>query len=89
MKTNFCKKENTLSTSTLNLLCDVDTLRTLIKGKKVRIVDVRKKDEYLEGHIPTSVSLPLGDLLSDDSPESIIRILNNLGISDEYSCSCI
>jgi thiosulfate/3-mercaptopyruvate sulfurtransferase len=77
------KKENTLSTSTLNLLCDVDTLRTLIKGKKVRIVDVRKKDEYLEGHIPTSVSLPLGDLLSDDSPKSIIRILNNLGISDE------
>jgi thiosulfate/3-mercaptopyruvate sulfurtransferase len=77
------KKENTLSTSTLNLLCDVDTLRTLIKGKKVRIVDVRKKDEYLEGHIPTSVSLPLGDLLSDDSPKSIIRILNNLGIADE------
>ncbi len=82
-KQNSGKKENTISSSTLNLLCDVDTLRTLIKENKVRTIDVRKKDEYLEGHIPTSVSLPLADLLSDDSPESIIKILNNLGISDD------
>ena len=76
------KKENTMSTSTLNLLCDVDTLRTLIKENKVRVIDVRKKDEYLKGHIPTAVSLPLADLLSDDSPESLVKILNSLGISD-------
>jgi len=73
------KKENTAPTSTLNLVCDVDTLRTLIKKKnKVRIVDVRKKEDYSKGHIPTSVSLPLANLLSNDSPESIINILNNL-----------
>jgi thiosulfate/3-mercaptopyruvate sulfurtransferase len=79
---NFNKKENTISTSTLNLVCDVDTLRTLIKDNKIRIVDVRKKDEYLNDHIPTAVSLPLADLLSDDSPESVIKILNNLGVSN-------
>ena len=72
---------NAVST-TLNLLCDVDTLRSLIKENKVRVVDVRKKDDYLKGHIPTAVCLPLAELLSDDSPESIINILNNLGISD-------
>jgi thiosulfate/3-mercaptopyruvate sulfurtransferase len=77
------KKENTLPASTLNLVCDIDTLRTLIKKKnKVRIVDVRKKEDYSKGHIPTSVSLPLANLLSNDSPESIINILNNLGIAD-------
>jgi len=82
LKKNSRKKENVQSLSTLNLVCNVDTLRTLIRKNKVRIIDVRKKDEYLKGHIPTSVSLPLADLLSNDSPESIIKILNNLGISD-------
>ena len=72
---------NKIST-TLNLLCDVDTLRSLIKENKVRVVDVRKNDDYLKGHVPTAICLPLAELLSDDSPESIINILNNLGISD-------
>ena len=67
----------------LNHICDIDTLRTLIKKNKVRIVDVRKKEEYIKGHIKTAVSLPLAELLSNDDPESIIKILNNLGISDD------
>jgi thiosulfate/3-mercaptopyruvate sulfurtransferase len=70
------------STPSLNLVCDIDTLRTLIKKNKVRVVDVRKRDEYLKGHIKTAVSLPLAELLSQDDPEAIIKILNNLGISD-------
>jgi thiosulfate/3-mercaptopyruvate sulfurtransferase len=84
LKQNAHKKEDIVptTTSTLNLLCDVDTLRTLIKEDKVRIIDVRKKEDYLKDHIPTSVSLPLSDLLADDSPESIVKISNNLGISD-------
>lgn len=67
----------------LNLICDIDTLRTLIKKNKVRVVDVRPKNEYLKGHIKTAVSLPLADLLSDDSPEAIINILSNLGIGND------
>lgn len=78
------KREKSKSSPlTLNNICDIDTLRTLIKKNKVRIVDVRKKDEYLKGHIKTAVSLPLAELLSNDDPESIIKILNNLGISDD------
>lgn len=78
------KVEKSKSSSlALNNVCDIDTLRTLIKKNKVRIVDVRKKDEYLKGHIKTAVSLPLAELLSNDDPESIIKILNNLGISDD------
>ncbi len=78
------KREKSKSSSlALNNVCDIDTLRTLIKKNKVRIVDVRKKDEYLKGHIKTAVSLPLAELLSNDDPESIIKILNNLGISDD------
>lgn len=70
-------------TPSLNFVCDIDTLRTLIKKNKVRVVDVRKRDEYLKGHIKTAVSLPLAELLSNDDPESIINILNNLGISND------
>jgi thiosulfate/3-mercaptopyruvate sulfurtransferase len=46
-------------------------------------VDVRKKEEYIKGHIKTAVSLPLAELLINDDPQSIIKILNNLGISDD------
>lgn len=67
----------------LNYICDIDTLRTLIKKNKVRIVDVRKKEEYLKGHIKTAVSLPLAELLSSDDPDFIVKILNKLGISDD------
>src|SRR5690349_13068441 len=66
----------------LNNICDIDTLRTLIKKNKVRIVDVRKKEDYLKGHIKTAVSLPLAELLTNDDPESVIIILNRLGISE-------
>lgn len=77
------REKSKSSLLTLNHICDIDTLRTLIKKNKVRIVDVRKKEEYIKGHIKTAVSLPLAELLSNDDPESIIKILNKLGISDD------
>src|ERR671914_2980210 len=67
----------------LPIVCDIDTLRTLIRKNAARIVDVRKEEEYRQGHIPTSVSLPLSRLLSMDSPEGVISILESIGVSDE------
>jgi thiosulfate/3-mercaptopyruvate sulfurtransferase len=66
----------------LPLICDVDTTCALIRNNAARIVDVRKEEEYQEGHIPTSVSLPLSQLLSKDSPEGVVEILENIGVSD-------
>jgi thiosulfate/3-mercaptopyruvate sulfurtransferase len=82
------KKEfesNTVNTNDYELpvICDVDILRTLIRKNAARIVDVRKEEEYREGHIPTAVSLPLAQLLSKDSPEGVIDILENIGVSDK------
>src|ERR671913_123022 len=67
----------------LPIVCDVETLRALIRKKAVRVVDVRRIEDYKKGHIPTAVSLPLANLLSNDSPEQIIKLLENLGIYDE------
>ena len=67
----------------LPVICDIDTIRTLIRKKTGRIVDVRKQEEYEQGHIPTAVSLPLAHLLSRDSPEGIVNILESLGVSDK------
>src|ERR671912_518711 len=64
----------------LPIVCDIDTLRTLIRKNAARIVDVRKEEEYRQGHIPTSVSLPLSRLLSMDSPEGVISILESVGV---------
>jgi len=78
------KVKKTSSSYKIPLICDVDTLRTLIRKKaKVRIVDVRRAEDYKKGHIPTAVSLPLAVLLSNDSPEQIVKLLESLGISEE------
>jgi thiosulfate/3-mercaptopyruvate sulfurtransferase len=65
------------------VVCDIDTLRSLIRRKKiVRIVDVRKAEDYQTEHIPTAVSLPLARVLENDQPEKIVAFLEELGISD-------
>ena len=67
----------------LPIICDVDTLRMLIRKEGVRVVDVRKTEEYQQEHLPSAVSLPLSCLLEKDTPTSILDILQNLGISDK------
>lgn len=65
------------------VVCNVDTLRSLIRRKKsVRIVDVRKTEDYQREHIPTAISLPLARVLENDQPEKIVAFLEELGISD-------
>lgn len=77
------KKKSTEKTAfKLPIVCDADTLRSLVRKKAVRVVDVRKADDYAAGHIPTAVSLPLARVLENDTPEKIGGILNELGISD-------
>lgn len=77
-------KKKTAKTSAIQLqiVCDADTLRSLVRKKAVRVVDVRKADDYRQGHIPTAVSLPLGRVLENDTPEKIVAILEELGVSD-------
>ena len=80
----FKMKRRTAAAYKLPIVCDVDTLRTLIRKKaEVRVVDVRRIEDYKKGHISTAVSLPLAVLLSNDSPEQIVKLLEGLGISDK------
>src|SRR5918994_904407 len=67
----------------LPIVCDIDILRTLIRKKAARVVDVRKEEEYKQGHIPTAVSMPLAQVLSKDSPEGTVDILESIGVSDK------
>jgi thiosulfate/3-mercaptopyruvate sulfurtransferase len=66
----------------LPIVCDVDTLRSLIRRKSVRVVDVRRAEDYQREHLPTAVSLPLARVLENDQPEKIVTFLEELGISD-------
>lgn len=80
-------KKKSAKTSTgsiqLPLVCDADMLRSLVRKKEVRVVDVRKADDYNQDHIPTAVSLPLARVLENDTPDKIVDILEELGISDK------
>ena len=55
-------------------IIDHDKLRGEIKKNSVRIIDVRREDDYKQGHIKNSVNLPLAKLLKDDNPETIAKI---------------
>jgi thiosulfate/3-mercaptopyruvate sulfurtransferase len=79
---NSKNNHNDIKYKTLGIICDADTLRSLIRKNEVRVVDVRKAQDYLLEHIPTAVSLPLAQLLEKDTPQGIISILQDLGISD-------
>jgi len=68
---------------TLRPTIDADALRSEIRDKSVRVIDVRKEEEYKKNHIPTSVNLPLATLLSDDSPERVKKLLQSLGVDNE------
>jgi thiosulfate/3-mercaptopyruvate sulfurtransferase len=68
---------------TLRPTIDVDSLSSEIRDKSVRVIDVRREEDYKKNHIPTSVNLPLANLLSDDSPERAIKLTQSLGIDDE------
>lgn len=68
-----------LSKSTI----DSDSLRDQLRDNSVRVIDVRRAEDYKKDHIPKSVNLPLAELLADDSPEKVLNIAQNLGIDDQ------
>ncbi len=72
-------------TASVDITTDVDSLRSEIRDKSVRVIDVRRENDYKQDHIPNAVNLPLAHLLSDDSPERVLKIVNSLGIDDETS----
>ena len=49
-------------------MIDSKILRQKIQENSIRIVDVRRDQEYQQGHITNAVNLPLAKLLNDDSP---------------------
>jgi thiosulfate/3-mercaptopyruvate sulfurtransferase len=79
----YKNNNNYYSNFQLPIICDADTLQILIREKTVRIVDVRKEEEYQQEHIPTAVSIPLAQLLKKDTPEDVVNIMQNAGISDK------
>jgi thiosulfate/3-mercaptopyruvate sulfurtransferase len=62
---------------------DADTLRSEIRDKSVRVLDIRKEEDYKQNHIPSAMNLPLANLLADDSPEKVLQFLQSFGIDDE------
>ena len=62
---------------------DADTLRSNIRDKSVRVLDIRKEEDYKQNHIPSAVNLPLANLLADDSPEKVLQFVQSFGIDDE------
>ena len=54
----MCSLSNEISPPTV----DVDIVRSKINNDSVRLIDVRREEDYNQGHIPNAVNLPLASL---------------------------
>ena len=70
---------------TMQITIDADSLRTQIRDKSVRVLDIRKEEDYKQSHIPSAVNLPLANLLADDDPQKVLHLTQSFGIDDETS----
>jgi thiosulfate/3-mercaptopyruvate sulfurtransferase len=68
---------------TTRITVDADTLRSEVRDKSVKLLDIRKEDDYKQGHIPGAINFPLSNLLADDSPEKVQQYAQSFGIDDE------
>ena len=67
-----------LSEGMTSPIVDVDTVD--LDGT-LALIDVRREEDYNQGHITGAVNLPLASLLSGDSPESTVKLFEELGIA--------
>jgi thiosulfate/3-mercaptopyruvate sulfurtransferase len=81
-KTKSVLSKNQSTSNFQDIVTSADILRTLIRKNSVRVVDVRKEDEYKKEHIKTAISIPLAKVLENDTPERIVQLLEQSGISD-------
>ncbi len=82
-KTKSILSRNHSTSNFQDIVTSADILRTLIRRNEVRVVDVRKEDEYKKEHIKTAISIPLAKVLDNDTPEKIVLLLEQSGISDK------
>lgn len=64
------------------IVVEPNALLQEIAKKQVKVVDVRKADEYSQDHIPGAVSIPLANILNADSLENVAEVYGNAGIDD-------
>ena len=72
-----------LSNEIIQSTIDSDTVRSKINDNSIRLVDVRREEEYNQGHIINAINLPLATLLADDSPENVVKLIEKMGITDD------
>jgi thiosulfate/3-mercaptopyruvate sulfurtransferase len=70
---------------TTRITVDADTLRSELRDKSVKLLDIRKEDDYKKDHIPSAINFPLSNLLADDRPEKVQQYAQSFGIDDETS----
>ena len=65
------------------VLAGADEVRSEAGDRSIKVIDVRRADEYAAGHVPGAVSMPLSSLLADDGAAGAARLFGSLGIGDE------
>lgn len=68
----------------------IATLEKLLTAGGVHLMDVRESDEYMAGHVPGAVNLPLSELTSryqELSPTSPYHIICQSGGRSAQACA--
>lgn len=62
------------------MLVEPEELLHMLSSKDVVLIDVRKEEDYMQGHIPNAVSLPLAKVLESMSPKQLYMLFKNVGV---------
>ncbi|MFN4336768.1 MAG: sulfurtransferase [Candidatus Nitrosocaldus sp.] len=62
------------------VLVEPEELLDMLSSKNAILLDVRKEEDYIQGHIPDAISLPLARVLESMNPEQLYMLFRSVGI---------
>ena len=65
-----------LNASAHPLIVDAPWLQEHLKDDSIRIIDVRKPDEYLKAHLPGAINFPFDTTFDSEGPQSLLAPLS-------------
>ncbi|MEM4311157.1 MAG: rhodanese-like domain-containing protein [Nitrososphaerales archaeon] len=67
----------------MSFLISPEELKGLIGKDDVKLVDARRREDYLQGHINQAISIPIHDVIRALDAESLRKLFSSKGISQE------
>ncbi len=65
------------------------SVKELLELSGVQVVDVREPDEYVDGHVPGAISIPLSELqarVAEFPTDGVVYVICQAGVRSQKAC---